>query len=66
VRRADDWLYIYLLVEFQSQPDPWMAMRMLVYVGLFYQELIKGRHFTASGKLPPVFPLVLYNPKKIS
>jgi hypothetical protein len=61
VRRADDWLYIYLLVEFQSQPDPWMAMRMLVYVGLLYQELIKGGHFTASGKLPPVFPLVLYN-----
>ncbi|MEJ2622661.1 MAG: Rpn family recombination-promoting nuclease/putative transposase [Candidatus Thiodiazotropha sp.] len=62
VRRApDDWLYIYLLVEFQSQPDPWMAMRMLVYVGLLYQELIKGRHFTKNGKLPPVFPLVLYN-----
>jgi hypothetical protein len=38
-----------------------MAMRMLVYVGLLYQELIKGGHFTNSGKLPPVFPLVLYN-----
>jgi hypothetical protein len=38
-----------------------MAMRMLVYVGLLYQELIKGGHFSASGKLPPVFPLVLYN-----
>jgi hypothetical protein len=38
-----------------------MAMRMLVYVGLLYQELIKGGHFTLSGKLPPVFPLVLYN-----
>jgi predicted transposase YdaD len=65
VRRSDDqadgWLYIYLLMEFQSQPDPWMAMRMLVYVGLLYQELIKGKHFTKSGKLPPVFPLVLYN-----
>jgi hypothetical protein len=61
VRRSDNWLYIYLLVEFQSQPDPWMAMRMLVYVGLLYQELIKGGHFSAGGKLPPVFPLVLYN-----
>jgi predicted transposase YdaD len=64
VHRADGWLYIYLLVEFQSQPDPWMAMRMLVYVGLLYQELIKGGHLTASGKLPPVFPLVLYNGKQ--
>jgi predicted transposase/invertase (TIGR01784 family) len=59
VRRAGDWMYIYLLIEFQSQPDPWMAMRMLVYVGLLYQELIKGGHFTDRGKLPPVFPLVL-------
>jgi predicted transposase/invertase (TIGR01784 family) len=59
VRRAGDWMYIYLLMEFQSQPDPWMAMRMLVYVGLLYQELIKGGHFTDRGKLPPVFPLVL-------
>jgi predicted transposase YdaD len=33
---ADDWFYIYLLVEFQSQPDHWMAMRMLVYVELLY------------------------------
>jgi hypothetical protein len=48
-------------MEFQSQPDPWMAMRMLVYVGLLYQELIKSKHFTDRGKLPPVFPLVLYN-----
>jgi hypothetical protein len=61
VRLADDWMYIYLLVEFQSQPDHWMAIRMQVYVGLLYQELIKGGHFTDSGKLPPIFPLVLYN-----
>jgi len=61
VRRAGDWLYIYLLLEFQSQPDPWMAMRMLVYVGLLYQGLIKAGEFTAARKLPPVFPLVLYN-----
>ncbi len=61
VRRAGDWMYIYLLMEFQSQPDPWMAIRMLVYVGLLYQGLIKAGHVTAERKLPPVFPLVLYN-----
>ena len=54
-------MYIYLLLEFQSQPDTWMAMRMLVYVGLLYQGLVKERHFTTGPKLPPVFPLVLYN-----
>ena len=64
VRQAGDWLYIYLLLEFQSQPDTWMAMRMLVYVGLLYQGLIKEGHFTTSQKLPPVFPLVLYNGRR--
>lgn len=53
-------VYLYLLLEFQSQPDPWMALRVLVYVGLLYQQLIRENHVT-NGKLPPVFPLVLYN-----
>lgn len=53
-------VYLYLLLEFQSQPDPWMALRVLVYVGLLYQQLIRENRIT-HGKLPPVFPLVLYN-----
>jgi hypothetical protein len=36
-----------------------MAIRMLVYVGLLYQELIKGGHFSNSGKLPPVLTEIL-------
>ncbi|HEY2289318.1 MAG TPA: Rpn family recombination-promoting nuclease/putative transposase, partial [Thermoanaerobaculia bacterium] len=57
----DNLLYIYLLFEFQSTVDPWMALRMTVYVGLLYQELLKRREIPRSGKLPPVLPLVLYN-----
>jgi len=57
----DRWLYVYLLIEFQSTSDPFMALRMMVYVGLLYQNLIQHRQVTASGRLPPVFPLVLYN-----
>ena len=53
--------YLYLLREFQSNPDPWMAVRVLVYVGLLYQHLIRENRLAAHGKLPPVFPLVLYN-----
>ena len=53
-------VYLYLLLEFQSNPDPWMAVRVLVYVGLLYQHLIRENRIT-HGKLPPVFPLVLYN-----
>ena len=61
MRLREQWLYVYLLIEFQSRPDPFMALRMLVYVGLLYQELVKGKQLTANHKLPPVFPLVLYN-----
>ncbi len=30
VRLRGEWIYVYLLLEFQSQPDPFMALRMLV------------------------------------
>ncbi len=61
VRVAGDWLYVYLLFEFQSQVDPWMAVRVVVYTGLLYQDLIKSQAVTAGERLPPVFPRVLYN-----
>ncbi len=64
LKRSGDWMYIYLLIEFQSKPDPWMALRILVYMGLLYQDLVKKRGLTKTGKLPPVFPLVLYNGEK--
>jgi predicted transposase/invertase (TIGR01784 family) len=61
VRWGADWLYIYLLLEFQSTVDQYMAARLLVYVGLLYQALIRAGQLPASGKLPPVIPIVLYN-----
>ncbi len=57
----DRWLYVYLLIEFQSSVDPFMALRMMVYLGLLYQDLVKRQELTRSGRLPPVLPLVLYN-----
>ena len=53
--------YLVLLLEFQSTSDHWMALRALVYVGLLWQHLIKEKRLPASGHLPPVIPLVLYN-----
>src|SRR4051794_18985798 len=51
VRRGrDPWLYIYLLIEFQSTVDPFMALRMMVYLGLLYQDLVQRRELTASNK----------------
>lgn len=56
-----EWLYVYLLLEFQSRNDRWMALRMQVYVGLLCQDLVKRRELTRDGKLAPVLPIVLYN-----
>ncbi len=38
-----------------------MALRVMVYVGLLYQDLVRAAAATAAGKLPPILPLVLYN-----
>lgn len=61
VRWRDRWLYVYLLLEFQSAVDPFMAVRLLAYVGLLYQDLIRAKQLTPEGRLPPVLPVVLYN-----
>lgn len=61
VRWGDDWLYVYLLIEFQSSVDHWMAVRIMTYVGLLYQDLIRSGQLKVGSKLPPVLPLVLYN-----
>jgi predicted transposase/invertase (TIGR01784 family) len=50
--------YIYVLIEFQSTVDPYMALRMASYVFLFHQEIVKT---TECRKLQPVFPILLYN-----
>ena len=58
---SEDWVYLYLLLEFQSTVDKYMALRMSVYTGLLYQDLIKQGEIKRGQKLPPVFPLVIYN-----
>jgi len=61
VKVGGEWVYLYLLIEFQSSVDKYMALRMMVYVGLLYQDLIKRGEVLADGRLPPVLPIVLYN-----
>jgi len=60
-KNGEGAIYLYLLLEFQSTPDKWMSLRTLVYVGLLYQQLIKEGQLDDNNKIPPVFPLVLYN-----
>lgn len=53
----DDW---YLVLEFQAQPDSWMAQRLQVYIGLLYQDLSKQGRVPRNQPLPLVLPLVVY------
>ncbi|GAA3961543.1 hypothetical protein GCM10022278_19460 [Allohahella marinimesophila] len=54
------WLYLYILLEFQSTIDRFMAVRLLTYVGLLYQDLIKSKQLPSAGRPPPVLPVVMY------
>ncbi|OEZ57674.1 Rpn family recombination-promoting nuclease/putative transposase [Duganella sp. HH105] len=38
-----EWVYVYILLEFQARSDRWMALRMQVYVGLLLQDLVRKR-----------------------
>jgi Putative transposase, YhgA-like/Domain of unknown function (DUF4351) len=60
-RRLGGDTYLVLLLEFQSTPDRWMALRALVYAGLLWQHLVKEPRLPLDGRLPPVLPVVLYN-----
>jgi hypothetical protein len=64
LRVGGECVYVYLVLEFQSSSDRWMALRMQVYVGLLYQDLIRQRKLNRRGKLPPVLPIVLYSGKR--
>ena len=58
---GEAWLYLLVMLEFQSTVDRHMAVRVLVYTGLLYQDLIRRGALDEAGRLPPVLPVVLYN-----
>ncbi len=61
IRVGEYWAYLYLLIEFQSTVDRYMALRMMVYQGLLYQDLVRKGDISSDGRLPPILPIVLYN-----
>jgi len=63
VKWGKQWVYVYLLLEFQSTIDYYMPVRIMTYMGLLYQDLIRTGQVNGPEKLPPVFPVVLYNGK---
>ena len=61
VRFRGGWLYLLLLLEFQSEKDARMALRNLEYTALLYGALDRRRELGPPGGWPAVLPLVLYN-----
>jgi len=59
--KVDRWLYVVLLLEFQSAVDRSMAVRMLTYTALLYQKLIADGVLRERSALPPVLSVVIYN-----
>ncbi|MCP4661320.1 MAG: Rpn family recombination-promoting nuclease/putative transposase, partial [bacterium] len=61
-KNSREWVYVYLLIEFQTRPDPFMAVRLMVYEGLLLQALSKLPEYRRKGALlPAIVPIVLYN-----
>ena len=61
VRFRDGWLYLLILLEFQSENDPFMALRILTCTCLTYEELIRRGEVRPGNKLPPLLPVAVYN-----
>ena len=56
---GEDWLHLLIMLEFQSDVDRLMALRIRSYTVLLYEHLCRERELT--DRLPPVLPVVLYN-----
>ncbi|MBF0134237.1 MAG: Rpn family recombination-promoting nuclease/putative transposase [Magnetococcales bacterium] len=54
-------IFLLLMIEFQSEIEEWMVLRIGVYTGLLYQQLVSERKLKESDGLPPVLPIVLFN-----
>ena len=55
-----EWLYVLVLLEFQSTVDPRMALRMMDYTVRVLQGLAKSA-LGPRGEFPFVLPIVVYN-----
>lgn len=61
--RLRDGRRLLVLLEFQSRDDPTMALRILAYTSLLYQELVRNEGWLADAgaRLPLLLPVVVYN-----
>lgn len=59
IRLREQTAYIVILIEFQSSPDKFMALRVLHYLASFYIRLTESDE--KFNQLPAVFPIVVYS-----
>jgi predicted transposase/invertase (TIGR01784 family) len=52
-------IYIFILIEFQSTVYRFMVVRILNYITSFYLDYLSSHD--RVKKLPPIFPILLYN-----
>jgi hypothetical protein len=52
---------VYLLFEFQSKSDWWMAVRTQAYQALLWQQVAAEKELKTGARLPPLLLMVLYN-----
>ncbi len=62
VHHSQGNLYLYLLFEHKSYPDPWVGLQLLRYMVKVWELCRKQKPL--EKKLPAVIPLVLYHGKK--
>ncbi len=58
VKRVD--IYVYLMLEFQTRDEPFMAVRVLDYQGDLYRQIVRALDLKRGDLLPLVVPVVLY------
>jgi hypothetical protein len=61
IKGNGQWLYLLILIEFQSGSEHFMVVRMGAYGFLAYLDRIEGGHHSNQEMLPPLLPIVLYN-----
>ena len=61
-RMAGSYLYVVVLLEFQSRVDRYMALRVQSAAIRIYEDLLKNDpKFRRTGRLVPILPIVVYN-----
>ena len=60
-RARDDETEVLFLIEFQSRPDRYMALRTATYACLVLEGLVELGGLSTDGQLPEVESLVLHH-----